>query len=527
MTGTYRILLVHPDTSLRERTAVALARPGLHCISAADWPAVEKHLIPGGVVAVVLRVGGDRPGEAVVRARELLPEGKVIAVVPHGNTTLTRAVFRAGAWDCLEEPVDEQDLSRSIAEAVGWACGPRPASNGEPLINRDGLTPFCGHSAFLDTLAGLRSLCRRQGVPLSLMMLDLDRFRECNERHSPAFGDRVLRWFASLLQHVRRRSDLVTRYHSDRFLVALPQARADEARQLAERCRRRMQEAPLRIDGREHEVTVSVAVVESTHGFIETEQQLIRRVGLVLEHIKQLGGNRIMTWTELVDAQPSREDVQRFNPQNINHWMRRVRQQLRCTYLESTRALVAAVEAKDPYTRAHSLTVSGHAEAIGRRMRLPTSLIESVRVAALLHDVGKIGVPDAILTKPGPLTAEEFEVIKRHPGTALDILGHVSFLAEERPMILHHHERFDGKGYPTGLAGNRIPVGARVLAMADALDAMLSSRSYKPAFEVERVRAEVVAGAGRQFDPAVAEVTLDWLGEASADFPPATGSVTT
>ena len=200
-----------------------------------------------------------------------------------------------------------------------------------------------------------------------------------------------------------------------------------------------------------------------------------------------------------------------------------LRHHLRSAYVESTRALVAAVEAKDPHTQAHSLAVATYAEAIGMRMRLPMRMIETVRAAALLHDVGKIGVPDAILTKPGPLTDQEFDIVKRHPETALEILGHVSFLSEERPLILHHHERYDGRGYPAGLAGDRIPIGARILAVADALDTMFAPRTYKRPYDVDRVRTELAAGAGHQFDPAVADVTLRWLAETPCDFPPDRG----
>ncbi len=183
----------------------------------------------------------------------------------------------------------------------------------------------------------------------------------------------------------------------------------------------------------------------------------------------------------------------------------------RPTDVESTRAMVAAVDARDPNTRVHSLSVAHYAVAIGRRMGLPAAEVETLRKAALLHDVGKIGIPDAILLKPGPLTPDEFEKVKRHPEIAVEILGHLSDLAEQLPIILHHHEHFDGRGYPSGLAGEGIPIGARILAVADALDTMFSQRTYKQAYSADRVRAELIAGSGRQFDPAVIQATLSLL----------------
>lgn len=201
----------------------------------------------------------------------------------------------------------------------------------------------------------------------------------------------------------------------------------------------------------------------------------------------------------------------------IARWVQRLRQHIRSTYIESTRALVAAVDAKDPYTHAHSVTVASYAEAIGRQMELPARTIKTVQAAALLHDIGKIGVPDAILTKPGPLDEAELTLVMRHPETALEILGHVSYLREERPLILHHHERFDGTGYPAGLARERIPLGARILAVADALETMLSERSYKVPYSMSQVRRELITGAGSQFDPNVVDATLRWLHDSEND----------
>ena len=200
-------------------------------------------------------------------------------------------------------------------------------------------------------------------------------------------------------------------------------------------------------------------------------------------------------------------------PVAINRWMQHIHPHIETAHMESMRALLAAVDAKDRYTRSHSLNVAAYAVEIGRRLRLPEPALETLEVAALLHDLGKIGVADAILNKPGPLTDEEYDAVKKHPQTAVDILGHMSFLNDHRPIILHHHERFDGSGYPTGRSGEEIPIGARILAVADALDTMLSPRTYKEAFTTDRVRRELRHGAGRQFDPAIVNLTLRWLDE--------------
>ncbi|NOX58665.1 MAG: HD-GYP domain-containing protein [Planctomycetes bacterium] len=188
-------------------------------------------------------------------------------------------------------------------------------------------------------------------------------------------------------------------------------------------------------------------------------------------------------------------------------------EQLRRSYLESTRALVAAVEARDPYTHDHSLRVSGFAVGIARRMGLDARETERIEIAAKLHDIGKIGIPDAILQKTDRLLPQEFEIVRQHPEIGVEILGHTTHLKRELPLILHHHERFDGGGYPAGLVGEQIPIGARILAVADALDAMLSRRAYRPALSMAEAKEEMRRNRGAQFDPAVVDVLLEWLEE--------------
>ncbi|MBN2559692.1 MAG: HD-GYP domain-containing protein [Phycisphaerae bacterium] len=179
--------------------------------------------------------------------------------------------------------------------------------------------------------------------------------------------------------------------------------------------------------------------------------------------------------------------------------------------IDTIMTLVAAVEAKDPYTQQHSVHVPRYAECFAQELHLSTREMEVIKTAALLHDIGKIGVPDAILTKPGPLTTEEFAVVKRHPATGAAILRSATSLRRELPLVLHHHEWYDGSGYPNGLKGSGIPFGARILHAADAIDAMLYPRSYKQGYEIAKVVSELEQGREKQFDPVVADVAIQWL----------------
>jgi len=178
--------------------------------------------------------------------------------------------------------------------------------------------------------------------------------------------------------------------------------------------------------------------------------------------------------------------------------------------LDSVRALVRAIEAKDPYTRRHSEQVTLYAVHLARCLGLAETAVEQIRVASLLHDVGKIGVPDAILTKPGKLTDQEFEHIRSHPALGAEILSNVTLLKQEAQLVRHHHEAWDGGGYPDGLAGEEILLGARIMNIADSMDAMLMERSYKTGYAIEKMLDELSRCAGTQFDPRIVAAAGQW-----------------
>ncbi|HSW09642.1 MAG TPA: HD-GYP domain-containing protein [Bacillota bacterium] len=182
---------------------------------------------------------------------------------------------------------------------------------------------------------------------------------------------------------------------------------------------------------------------------------------------------------------------------------------IRALFLSTMNGLMAAIEAKDPYTRGHSSRTAAYAEAIARGLSWPEEKIERLRYACVLHDIGKISIADAILKKPAKLTAEEYEQQKPHPTIGAEIVGSAGPLAQEAEWIRHHHERWDGTGYPEGLQGEAIPAGSRIIAVADAFDAMTSARPYRPAMDVASVLAVLSEEAGRQFDAAAVAAFLE------------------
>jgi putative nucleotidyltransferase with HDIG domain len=181
--------------------------------------------------------------------------------------------------------------------------------------------------------------------------------------------------------------------------------------------------------------------------------------------------------------------------------------------VQTIRALAAAVDAKDSYTRGHSERVGVYASKLGRELGLPREVIERIYISGLLHDVGKIGIPDRIITKPDRLTPEEYEEIKRHPEIGARILQPVAFLADVVPCVRHHHEWFDGseRGYPARLIGDQIPLPSRIILVSDTLEAMTSDRPYRKGLPLEQVLAELSRFSGTQFDPVCVDAMLRLL----------------
>ena len=186
---------------------------------------------------------------------------------------------------------------------------------------------------------------------------------------------------------------------------------------------------------------------------------------------------------------------------------------LRNSNLETIRSLALAEEAKDPYTKGHSTRVAEYSCLIARRLGFSEAESQVLENASVLHDIGKVGISDGILHKRGKLNENEWSIIRKHPTLALVILSPLEFLSDEKKIIKHHHEWYDGKGYPDGLRGDEIPVGSRILAVADAFDAMRSNRPYRDALSKQAVISELKTNAGTQFDPRIVKILLDIISE--------------
>jgi putative nucleotidyltransferase with HDIG domain len=247
------------------------------------------------------------------------------------------------------------------------------------------------------------------------------------------------------------------------------------------------------------------------HASLESAVEAVRWKNIISYEIKPFDIDRLKSLIDQV-AQRKRaeEDVLRQKKivEERTAKLQEAYWTLKKAHLESVKVLAEAIDAKDPYTRGHSVRVKKMSLGLGLSLGLTEDKLEILEYGALIHDIGKIGINDGILQKAGSLTPEEFQVIQEHPLIGVKIVEGIEFFEDMIPMIRHHHERFDGCGYPDGLIGEVIPLGARIIAVSDAFDAMTSLRPHRPLMPLEDVLLEMERGKGRQFDPKILEIFL-------------------
>ncbi|MDP9188708.1 MAG: diguanylate cyclase [Actinomycetota bacterium] len=325
--------------------------------------------------------------------------------------------------------------------------------------------------------------------PLSLLVLDVDRFKAINSQFGIGAGDRVLREIGALLVRSFRLIDTVARSGGEEFAILLPETDQHGAFLLAEKVLSRLRGSNLAPG---HELTASAGVATfPTHG--DDPARLIAAADRALYAAKALGRDRTVIYspevTSIVGAVAGRRNVESQ------------------AQLATVLSLAEALDQRDTGTAKHSQTVGLLCQMMARELGLEDARVQRIRLGGILHDIGKIGVPDAILRKPGPLTDEEREQMRGHPELGAKILSG-SELDDIRGWVLAHHERPDGKGYPAGLTAEKIPLEAAILAVGDAYEAMTADRVYRLAIGPKSAREELRDNAGTQFDSRVVEALL-------------------
>jgi len=349
---------------------------------------------------------------------------------------------------------------------------------------------------------------KREGFSLSVLMLDIDYFKSINEIYGFYFGDLVLKDLAEKIKKLVRRYDIVVRYSGEEFIIVALGIDKSQAMNLAKRIKDELSKVEFGNGKEKVKIKLSLAVISYPEDPLVKSKDIIEIAEKILLEAKQRGGDTVLSLSDLYkkkDKISTRKiDVLKSDIEKI---MRKTNQNL----MESIYALAKTIEAKDRYTGEHVESTVYYATEIAKRLNLAESEIEYIKQAAILHDLGKVGIPEKILLKRGKLTPEEFLQIKEHPRIGVEILRSVHFLHPILPIILSHHERWDGKGYPNGLKKEEIPLGARILAVADVFQALVSDRPYRKAYSFSEAVEIIENGRASHFDPQIVDTFLEVL----------------
>jgi diguanylate cyclase (GGDEF)-like protein/putative nucleotidyltransferase with HDIG domain len=405
----------------------------------------------------------------------------------------------------------------------------------------DGLTGVKTHRFFMEALSAEWKRSTRAGRSFALVLMDLDRFKFVNDFYGHLEGDMVLQRVGHILETNCRRSDVVSRYGGDEFVILMPETNMEHARQLATKLRGWVSADPLL---REKNISASFGIAcYPLHG--STPQELIQVADASMYLSKHQGGNAVSTADHFDpnEAKKWKRDVLEAylgvtlkrlfatGPEAFDEIYSRLKQfteSLAATegpnesaaavseaqgpeglpkaVLDTVTSLAFAIDAKDHYTQGHSQKVSAYAALIAEALGMNELEVEEIRLAGVLHDIGKVAIPESILNKSGPLNPDEWETMKSHVTFGAKILEPLTPLRRIREMVLHHHEFVDGSGYPSALGGDNIPLGARIIAVADAYDTITSDRTYKKARNSAEALTELERCRSAQFDGSIVDI---------------------
>ncbi|MBI5871222.1 MAG: diguanylate cyclase [Actinobacteria bacterium] len=364
------------------------------------------------------------------------------------------------------------------------------------MADTDMLTGLRNHAHFQRHLQWEVERAQRYSRPLSLIMLDLDHFKDVNDHFGHQKGDEVLQRVGKLIRNSVRGTGYSARYGGEEFALVLPDMTAERATEIADNMRREMSSVEAEVDLPSGLVGGSFGVADLPHCASNAES-LISAADSALLFAKRKGRNRVAYFCDLSDTELRDGDLDKLHSR------------LEGASLQTIRALAEAVDACDDYSEASTSRMAHVAVAIAERLGMNQEQTDALALATRLHDIGKVGIPGSILRKTEKLSPEELSQVQLHPEIGQKLLQEAEQIQDLIQAILYHHERWDGNGYPERLAGEQIPVMARIVGIMDAYRAMLCDRPYRKALKPVVALEELRKGAGTQFDPQLVEIFVE------------------
>ena len=374
----------------------------------------------------------------------------------------------------------------------------------------DAHTGLYNHRYLQDAIEAEFHQARRYAQNLTVIMLDIDYFKSINDVYGITFGDLVLKQLAQQLKRMIRRYDILIRYSGEEFIIISPRLDRNAGFILAQRLLDSLNF--INFGNRKHRVKLkmSLAVASFPEDRAKNGINLVHLAELLLNKAKESGGNR--AYSSLDVKNPFSKEMGKISKavgiKTLKNTINKLNKRSKQGLSESIFAFAKTLELKDHYTGEHVENTVRFAIGVARELNLPKEDVELIKQAAMLHDLGKIGISESILLKKGKLNKKEFDEIKNHPQIGADIIRPIQFLHDLIPFIFYHHERWDGKGYPAGIKGEDIPLGARIIAIADVYQALTSDRPYHQAFSKKAAIDIIKRSSGTQFDPRIVSAFL-------------------
>jgi len=360
------------------------------------------------------------------------------------------------------------------------------------LVYTDDLTELYKHSYFQEALAKQFENAENKKEPISIILIDVDNFKEYNDIHGHQAGDEVLKKLARIFTSSVRENDIVARYGGEEFAILLPNTDEQQAAAIAEEIRKKVEHTVFYNHQSQScgQVTVSMGV-SCYPNKAKDKREFIESVDEALCKAKHLNKNRVEIFSSVL--QDLKKEIGEGHIDLVS----------------SLKTLIGIINSKDRYTYGHLERVVIFCQMMAEYLGLSEHERKVLRYAAYLHDLGKVETPKEILNKTMPLSEEEWNILKQHPESGVLILRPVEELSEVIPVILHHHERYDGTGYPHGLKGDEIPYLARILSIADSFDTMTSNRPYQLRCSYDEAVKELERCSGSQFDPEIVQAFVE------------------
>ncbi|MDD5773962.1 MAG: diguanylate cyclase [bacterium] len=427
------------------------------------------------------------------------------------------SAMNEGAFSYMKKPVNIDELKVIISKALKMQ--ELSYKNKELLIRlkelslKDSLTGLYNYGYMTERLSSELKRARRYALPFSIIMMDLDYFKSVNDTYGHEFGDLVLRELAHFLKKSARSNDVVVRYGGEEFVVLMPDTDKEGAIKFGRQLLSSIRELNFKDKDKNIKIKLSMGIISFPDDGVEEDSDFLSLVDRVVRYIKETGGDRLCTF-EMIDTKDLKSIGEENVPVDINKLkqkLSRMEDRVSHALLELLYGFARKAESNDSYSNDHIEKMVLIVTKIGKEMALSAREMETLKYAAMFHDLGKIAVPNKILQKGGKLTVSEYNKAKKHPEIGADIIKGAIFLKDIVPIIYHHHKRFDDTKISKRDIHKEIPLGAKIVGIADVYLALISDRPYRKAHSKDEALKIIKENSGKLFDPKIVKIFLKIL----------------